>query len=342
MPLMHEFDYQNTIPSSTHHPTSTHHRTAHTITSHPRPAIHSESIKPVPHARHFAYARSIMVGRHSGSHDKYVELEKRKSNVNATMAKLKSQRDDVVRKQKAFRECSLKSVLLSQGRVFSLLTSLDSLVSQATTNNSTSKRQLGLPLPSTEFLTSLTSFQSITASFFSTLSILGDQHDGLENFDPSDALEVLIKDVVNAIKYTLTDVDQLVYGIPVVGPILFPGMYLMSTFVFSDLTFALVLDALKCLIENVIDFLENTTDGLLNSLALDPILAILNPLVDIVTSLLPSLGLGLVNKSGVGLPTDLGSGLGLGSITNLASGGLGSGLGLGSATDLVSGLGLPI
>lgn len=48
---------------------------------------------------------------------------------------------------------------------------------------------------------------------------------GLAAYDPNNQLETLIKQVVDSLKYTLADVNYMVYKIPVLGPILGPIVY---------------------------------------------------------------------------------------------------------------------
>lgn len=46
---------------------------------------------------------------------------------------------------------------------------------------------------------------------------------GLANYDKSNKYETLLKDIVNASKYTLSDVDDIIDADPLLGPILGPS-----------------------------------------------------------------------------------------------------------------------
>jgi hypothetical protein len=51
---------------------------------------------------------------------------------------------------------------------------------------------------------------------------------GLANYNREDDLETLLKNVVNANKYLLSDVDEMVYKLPAVGGTLGPRTCLVS------------------------------------------------------------------------------------------------------------------
>ncbi|KAI9063059.1 hypothetical protein FKP32DRAFT_1572740 [Trametes sanguinea] len=104
---------------------------------------------------------------------------------------------------------------------------------------------------------------------FNTILVQLAQDKGLANFDNTDGLEVLLKNMVNMTKYTLADVTTLVDNLPAVGPLLGPIVY-----------------EIKCILDEVLDAVENLTDALLN--ALQPLLA---PVIALYTSAACSLGL---------------------------------------------------
>ncbi|KAI8995624.1 hypothetical protein BD414DRAFT_480074 [Trametes punicea] len=72
---------------------------------------------------------------------------------------------------------------------------------------------------------------------------------GLANYDRTDELQTLLKDLINSMKDTLEAITVLVQEIPGLGPILGPLMY----------------DA-KCILDYVLDAVENVTDASLNAL----------------------------------------------------------------------------
>ncbi|KAI0348015.1 hypothetical protein BDW22DRAFT_1385036 [Trametopsis cervina] len=95
------------------------------------------------------------------------------------------------------------------------------------------------------FSSNLNGFQDILAQ------LAADK--GLANYDRSDDLETLLKDLVNAVKYLLSDVTQMVYELPAVGGTLGPIVY-----------------DIKCLLDETLDAVENLTDGIIN--AIEPLL----------------------------------------------------------------------
>ncbi|KAI0361632.1 hypothetical protein OH77DRAFT_1417900 [Trametes cingulata] len=72
---------------------------------------------------------------------------------------------------------------------------------------------------------------------------------GLANYDRTDELETLLKNLVNLTKDTLKSVDMLVYNIPVIGAQLGPIVY-----------------EIKCILDDVLDAVENLTDAIINAL----------------------------------------------------------------------------
>ncbi|KAI0078885.1 hypothetical protein K474DRAFT_1659817 [Panus rudis PR-1116 ss-1] len=72
---------------------------------------------------------------------------------------------------------------------------------------------------------------------------------GLANYNQAVILETPLKDTVNSIKYFLNDVDEDVYNLPGLGSTLGPIVY-----------------EIKCILDELLDALENITDGVLNDL----------------------------------------------------------------------------
>ncbi|KAF7969347.1 hypothetical protein HWV62_27681 [Athelia sp. TMB] len=101
--------------------------------------------------------------------------------------------------------------------------------------------------------TELTAFHSNILGIQDILSQLGEDK-GLKNYDRTDDLETLLKNTVNLNKDALSSVDAIVYNLPIVGKTLGPIVY-----------------DIKCVIDDVLNFVENTADGLLNGL--QPLLA---------------------------------------------------------------------
>ncbi|TEB35041.1 hypothetical protein FA13DRAFT_1811588 [Coprinellus micaceus] len=99
----------------------------------------------------------------------------------------------------------------------------------------------------------LTAFDSSLLGIKTILDELGSDK-GLKNYDRTNDLETLLKNVVNFNKETLNSVDVLVYNLPFLGPILGPIVY-----------------EIKCLLDDVLNAVENLTDALINGL--QPLLA---------------------------------------------------------------------
>lgn len=74
----------------------------------------------------------------------------------------------------------------------------------------------------TQSANEVTAFHSNLLGFETVLQELGADK-GLANYDRSDDLETLLKDLVNANKYLLSDIDDLVYDIPGLGSTLGPS-----------------------------------------------------------------------------------------------------------------------
>lgn len=102
--------------------------------------------------------------------------------------------------------------------------------------------------------------------------ILGDlgRDKGLANYDRNNDLETLLKDIVNLNKDTLSSVTEIVYEIPVLGPVLGPSKCLQIPLgaLANSFPHTPVVGELKCIIDEVLNVVENTVDGLLNSLGI--------------------------------------------------------------------------
>ena len=71
----------------------------------------------------------------------------------------------------------------------------------------------------------MSGFHSSLLGFQSTLAELGADK-GLANYDKDNDLETVLKDLVNSVKYLLSDIDDMVYDIPGLGPTLGPSKYM--------------------------------------------------------------------------------------------------------------------
>jgi hypothetical protein len=96
-----------------------------------------------------------------------------------------------------------------------------------------------------QYHTALYSFQSVFAQ------LGGDK--GLANYDRENDVETLLKNMVNLHKYTLNYVDCMVADIPTLGPILAPVLY-----------------DIKCILDLILNSVENLSDAFIN--ALQPLL----------------------------------------------------------------------
>jgi len=103
-----------------------------------------------------------------------------------------------------------------------------------------------------------------------TQGLLGDlgRDKGLANYDRNNDLETLLKDIVNLNKDTLSSVTDIVYEVPLLGSTLGPSTCSqISTGIHADLSSDTpVVGELKCIIDEVLNAVENTVDGLLNTL----------------------------------------------------------------------------
>ncbi|KAF5313113.1 hypothetical protein D9619_003184 [Psilocybe cf. subviscida] len=94
-----------------------------------------------------------------------------------------------------------------------------------------------------DFNTNLAGFQAAYAKTASGLD------DGLANYDRTNDLETMLKNLINLNKYILGSTSAFVNKLPVVGPILGPIIY-----------------ETKCLIDQILDITENFSDGTINQL----------------------------------------------------------------------------
>ncbi|KAH7930983.1 hypothetical protein BV22DRAFT_999234 [Leucogyrophana mollusca] len=103
-----------------------------------------------------------------------------------------------------------------------------------------------------ETAAALSGFSYNILGFQTALAELG-ADEGLANYDRTNDLETLLKNVVNVNKGVLTTTSVLVDDIPVLGPILGPTVY-----------------DIKCVLDEILDTCENLTDATIN--ALQPLL----------------------------------------------------------------------
>ncbi|KAK0465170.1 uncharacterized protein EV420DRAFT_943879 [Desarmillaria tabescens] len=106
--------------------------------------------------------------------------------------------------------------------------------------------------------------RSCVTSLASCKDVLGELNDslaplradkGLGNYERNDHLETLLKELINYIKEMLNGTVTLTKNIPIVGPELAP-----------------LVSEIKCLVDTLLDFSEDLTDGILNYLK--PIVAV--------------------------------------------------------------------
>lgn len=91
---------------------------------------------------------------------------------------------------------------------------------------------------------------------------------GLAYYDKTDDLEIVLKNFVNLNKNVLSITADYVGKIPIVGPILEPRESLTIDCLSTSLiiaTFKVIYD-LKCLIDGILDSLEDCLDKTINSL----------------------------------------------------------------------------
>ena len=76
----------------------------------------------------------------------------------------------------------------------------------------------------TQSASELQAFRLDLLGFQTILEQLGSDN-GLANYDNTNALEKVLKEMVNSVKYMLTDIDQMVVALPVLGPTLGPSTF---------------------------------------------------------------------------------------------------------------------
>lgn len=89
---------------------------------------------------------------------------------------------------------------------------------------------------------------------------------GLANYDRNSDMETFLKNMVNLNKDALNYISELTDSLPILGPLLGPGK--SSTQLAPLVTHCIhsaVYD-IKCMLDDILDFTENLTDGLLNDL----------------------------------------------------------------------------
>jgi len=96
----------------------------------------------------------------------------------------------------------------------------------------------------TGFQENLASFQSLAAQMGS-----GTSDKGLANYDSSNTVETLLKDMINANKYILNDTYDMTQTLPILGTTLGPIVY-----------------EIKCILDEILDAVEDMTDEILNSI----------------------------------------------------------------------------
>lgn len=139
--------------------------------------------------------------------------------------------------------------------------------------------------------TELTGFHTNMLGIETVLKELGADK-GLANYDRTNDLETLLKNIVNVNKDTLSFLTTITYNLPIVGPTLGPSECSDSSIRhYFDVCSSVVYE-IKCVLDDILNACENLTDAILN---------ILQPL------LLPLIGKYLTTacNNGVGLPTCL-------------------------------------
>lgn len=128
--------------------------------------------------------------------------------------------------------------------------------SDALANSSARKRDIA-PQDAND---ALDSFYIDLLGFRTLLKQLGADK-GLLNYDPTNHMETLLKDDINLVKDTLTSVYKIVANIPVLGP-----RKSGRSLKLGGTNYGAVVYDIKCIVDEVLDAVENITDGILNSL----------------------------------------------------------------------------
>lgn len=100
---------------------------------------------------------------------------------------------------------------------------------------------------SKECVTQAQGFHTSLLGFRTLLDQLG-REKGLANYNRDDQLQTVLKNVVNANKDLLKSIDQAIEKVPALGPVLGPIVY-----------------EIKCILDDVLNTVENLADGLLNA-----------------------------------------------------------------------------
>ncbi|KAH9811407.1 secreted protein [Melampsora americana] len=74
---------------------------------------------------------------------------------------------------------------------------------------------------------------------------------GMANLDKSNEMEVTLKNTINSMKNSMSDVNLMVYQVPALGPTLGPIVY-----------------QIKCILDDILNGSENTADALLTKLGI--------------------------------------------------------------------------
>jgi len=91
-------------------------------------------------------------------------------------------------------------------------------------------------------------FHTSLLGFRTLLDQLG-REKGLANYNRDDQLQTVLKNIVNTNKDFLKSISGMVDGVPAVGPVLGPVVY-----------------EVKCILDDVLNAVENLADGLLNTI----------------------------------------------------------------------------
>lgn len=83
-----------------------------------------------------------------------------------------------------------------------------------------------------------------------SLSFFG-RDKGMANLDKSNEMEVTLKNTINSMKNSMSDVNLMVYQVPALGPTLGPIVY-----------------QIKCILDDILNGSENTADALITKLGL--------------------------------------------------------------------------
>ncbi|KAF8973937.1 hypothetical protein BDZ97DRAFT_408144 [Flammula alnicola] len=99
-----------------------------------------------------------------------------------------------------------------------------------------------------QYASELSAFNTNLSGFKDTLAQIPSDK-GLANYDRTNDLETLLKNLINAIKNILSSTTSVVYNLPIVGPTLGPIVY-----------------DIKCLIDGIMNATEDFSDATINEL----------------------------------------------------------------------------